>query len=263
VARRIAIEEDPSALAIWARRFAFFAIAVAMLSVLLVRGGFVEAIAGVAVLGAALLLAAIGIVLALASFIVIWIYGNPGFAKALTAMFIGAVLTAYPAFVAARGFALPRLADITTDMTDPPRFEAIARLRSREANPVAYPGPEAALKQREAYPNVTPLDLGVDPDEAYRAALDVITKKKWRIVDLRPPQGGRRDGRIEAVALTTIMGFRDDIVVRVRGRGESARVDIRSASRYGKHDLGSNARRIRNLLEEIEEEAGTQPAAKR
>lgn len=263
MARRIAIEEEPSALAIWARRFAFFAIAVALLAVLLVRGGFVEAISGVAVLGAGLLLAAIGILLALAAFVVIWINGNPGLGKALAALFIGLALTAYPAFVAARGYALPRLADITTDTADPPRFEAIARLRSREANPIAYPGPEAAVKQRTAYPDIAPLDLAVTPDEAYRAALDVITKRKWRIVDVRAPQAGRREGRIEAVALTTIMGFRDDVVVRVRGRGEASRVDVRSASRYGGHDLGSNARRIRSLLEDIEEEAGSQPTPKR
>ena len=44
----------------------------------------------------------------------------------------------------------------------------------------------------------------------------MITKRNWRIVDRAPPQPPRRDGRIEAVARTPIMGFRDDVVVRVR-----------------------------------------------
>jgi len=86
----------------------------------------------------------------------------------------------------------------------------------------------------------------------------VITKRKWRVVDARPPQAGRRDGLIEAVARTPIMGFRDDVVVRVRPAREGARVDIRSASRYGRSDLGANASRIRALIEDIDDAAGAE-----
>ena len=78
-------------------------------------------------------------------------------------------------------------------------------------------------------------------------------KRKWRIVDDRPPQPPRRDGRIEAVARTPIMGFRDDVVVRVRRDDDGARIDVRSASRYGRHDFGTNAARIRSLLEDIDD----------
>jgi hypothetical protein len=31
-------------------------------------------------------------------------------------------------------------------------------------------------------------------------------------------------------------------------------IDARSASRYGKHDLGANASRIRSLLDDVDEE---------
>jgi hypothetical protein len=79
-----------------------------------------------------------------------------------------------------------------------------------------------------------------------------VNKRRWLVLDARSPQPNRRDGRIEAVARTPIMGFRDDIVIRVRGVDESARVDMRSSSRYGTHDLGSNASRIRAFLENLE-----------
>ena len=62
-----------------------------------------------------------------------------------------------------------------------------------------------------------------------------------------------RDGRIEAVARTPILGFRDDVVVRVRADPDGARVDIRSTSRYGRHDFGTNAARVSALAEAIEE----------
>jgi uncharacterized protein (DUF1499 family) len=39
--------------------------------------------------------------------------------------------------------------------------------------------------------------------------------------------------------------------VRVRPRADGARIDVRSASRIGKHDFGQNARRVRAYLEEI------------
>ena len=89
---------------------------------------------------------------------------------------------------------------------------------------------------------------------AYDATLAVITKRKWRIVVERSPQAGRRDGQIEAVARTAIMGFRDDVAVRIRATRDGAVIDVRSASRYGKHDLGANASRIRSLLEDVDEE---------
>src|SRR5207253_1520508 len=64
--------------------------------------------------------------------------------------------------------------------------------------------------------------------------------------------------RIEAVARTPIMGFRDDIVVRIRPAEDGARVDIRSASRYGRHDFGANASRVRSLSEDVDDIAGAE-----
>ena len=60
------------------------------------------------------------------------------------------------------------------------------------------------------------------------------------------------------MARTPIMGFRDDIVVRIRPGPEGARVDIRSASRYGRSDLGANASRVRALVEDIDDVAGSE-----
>jgi uncharacterized protein (DUF1499 family) len=53
------------------------------------------------------------------------------------------------------------------------------------------------------------------------------------------------------VARTPIMGFREDVSIRVTPDGEGSRVDIRSSSRYFESDLGSNAARITSLIEDI------------
>ena len=64
---------------------------------------------------------------------------------------------------------------------------------------------------------------------------------------------------IEATARTPIMGFRDDVVIRVSPTSDGARVDMRSASRYGLYDFGANAARIRSLLEDIDDAVGAAP----
>ena len=71
------------------------------------------------------------------------------------------------------------------------------------------------------------------------------------MIDERAPQPPRRIGRIEAVARTPIMGFREDVSIRVTPDGEGSRVDIRSSSRYFESDLGSNAARITKLIDDI------------
>lgn len=259
--RRLTLEEPPSRLAIWSRRMALFAAAVALLAVILSRGGFVEAVPGFVVLLGALVLAVIGIALALAAFVAIWVYGNPGLGRAVLGLFLGSALVAYPAYLAAQNYNVPSLADVSTDTADPPRFEVIARLRPAGANPIEY-GPQAAQAQRAIYPDIEPHMLAVAPVDAYASALEVVTKRRWRIVDARAPQGSRREGRIEAVALTPIMGFRDDVVIRVRPTAGGSLLDIRSASRYRQRDFGSNARRVRSLIEEIDDEIGSQPATR-
>jgi uncharacterized protein (DUF1499 family) len=251
-------DEPLSRLAIWARRVAVFSIPVVLLAIMIVRSGLLELVPALATFGGALTLAAVAILLAFGAFIVIWREGLRGTGHAVLALAIGTGILAYPAYLATRAYRLPVINDVTTDPIDPPRFEAIARLRSRESNPIAYAGLRAAELQRAAYPDIEPLLVNVTPQQAYDTALAVIARRKWRVVDARPPQAGRRDGLVEAVARTAIMGFRDDIVIRVRPAREGARVDIRSASRYGRSDLGANASRVRALIEDIDDAAGAE-----
>ena len=106
-----------------------------------------------------------------------------------------------------RAYQLPLIYDITTDPIDPPRYEALARVRPRDANPIAYAGLYAAEQQRRPIPDIGPLTVNATPQATYDAAYAVINKRKWRIVDARAPQAARREGRIEAVARTPDHGL--------------------------------------------------------
>jgi uncharacterized protein (DUF1499 family) len=257
MSRRSLHELPMSKTAAWAARIAFFSLAVAALSIIIVRSQLLEIVPALATFGAALVLACVAILFAFAAFVVIWRQGYAGLGRALLALFIGVVLLAYPAYLGVRALRLPAIADISTDISNPPRFDALARQRPRDR--VAYPGPAVAALQRAGYPDIAPLDLEVSSRLAYDAALALVTKRKWAIGDARAPTLARRDGVIEATARSPIMGFRDDVVIRITPMNQGTRVDVRSASRFGTHDLGANASRIRSLLEDIDDAVTSAP----
>jgi uncharacterized protein (DUF1499 family) len=264
--RRRYLEPPRSLLALWARRLAIFSIPVVLLAIVIARAGSFDVQPALVTFGAGLALAVLAILLAIAALVVIWIDGRAGAGSAFAAITISLLLLAYPAYLGTKAYRLPSINDITTDPNDPPRLEAAQRLRTRAANSTAYPGPAVYQKQTAAYPDVAPLSLDVPPQVAYDTAYSVVTKRKWAIVDARPPQANR-EGIIQAVARTPIMGFRDDVVLRVRMAGAGSRIDARSASRYGFHDFGANATRLINLLNDIDDavpaSVATEPAGKK
>jgi hypothetical protein len=248
--RRIA-EEPASRLAIWARRFAGFSLPVVALAIILERSAALEIVPGLATFAGALVMAFIAVLLALASLVGIWRRGIEGLGAAMTALAIGLALLAYPSYLAVKATRLPMIADITTDPIDPPRFEALARLRTGEGtNPAVYAGLYSAELQRQAYPDIETVELDVPAQRAFEATMRLVNKRKWLVIDERAPQP-RSIGRIEAVARTPIMGFREDVSIRVTPDGDGSRVDIRSASRYFESDLGSNAARISKLIDDL------------
>jgi uncharacterized protein (DUF1499 family) len=229
----------------------FSVIAVAV-SILIVRFGFLEMKPALATFFGALGLAGLSILIGLAGFAAIWQNGTRGMARILLAFVIDAVVLAYPAYLTWQYRKLPPIHDITTDPIDPPRFEALGRLRSGDgANTAVYAGLYSAEQQRQAYPDIEPVELEIPVDRAYAIALQLVNKRKWLVIDERAPQPPRRIGRIEAVARTPIMGFREDVSIRVVPDGDDSRVDIRSSSRYFESDLGSNAARVAKLIDDI------------
>ncbi len=157
-------------------------------------------------------------------------------------------------FLGARG--VPTLHEISTDLDSPPPFVAIKAIR--EQNPKLNPSDyvrELDLRgtklnvpdaQRKAFPDIQPVVLAVPPDQAFAAVDKAIADMGWERVATVPAEG-----RIEATDSTRFFGFKDDVVVRVRAEGTGSRVDIRSKSRVGLGDAGTNARRVRALMAKI------------
>jgi uncharacterized protein (DUF1499 family) len=250
-----------SRLATWSWRFALFGLVVAVLSIIVVRTDLLEVAPALVTFGAALMFALLAALLAFLAFVVIWQQGLPGLGRALGGLMLGVMILAYPAYLGYRSLKLPMINDITTDTAHPPPFGKLAALRPPGTD--SYPAKFAAL-QAQAYPDIAPLEFDAPPRITYRETLKLIEKRKWQVVDEMPPVGNR-NGMIEAVAHTLIMGFPDDVVIRVSPTADNgSRVDVRSASRYGMGDFGTNAQRVTALLADIDDavsSARPEPAA--
>ena len=244
--------EPVSSLASWARNLAVFAVVAVVVSVIIVRFDFLEPKPALATFFGWLAISGLSILFGLAGFAAIWQNGSRGMARILLAFLIDGAILAYPAYLALQYRKLPPIYDITTDPIDPPRFDALARLRTGEGNNSAvYAGLYSAEQQRRFYPDIEPIELEISVDRAYAIALQLVNKRKWIVIDDRAPQPPRRIGRIEAVARTPIMGFREDISIRFVPDGDDSRVDIRSASRNFDRDLGSNAARVKKFIDDL------------
>ena len=155
-----------------------------------------------------------------------------------------ALAAAAPLLAMARaGAAAPVLHDITTDTDSPPPFVALQPQRAASENGAAYGGATVATQQKRGYPDLAPLVLALPPERAFARVDAAARAMGWRVVAVAPAEG-----RLEASDTTRWFGFTDDIVVRVKAAPRGSIIDVRSASREGRSDLGVNARRIRAFL---------------
>jgi uncharacterized protein (DUF1499 family) len=170
-----------------------------------------------------------------------------GMVIALVALVVGIAVVYVPWSWRRMARSVPPIHDITTDLENPPEFVAVLPLRADAPNPAEYGGEEIAAQQRAAYPDIRPLVMDLPRERAFQRALDTARDMGWEIV-----AADADAGRIEATDRTFWFGFRDDVVIRVTPLEGRTLVDVRSVSRVGGSDVGTNAQRIRNYLEALE-----------
>ena len=169
-----------------------------------------------------------------------------GLALAATGAIAGLLAYAVPASGLNKARSVPRIHDITTDTATPPAFIAAleARKKSNAQNSAVYAGEAIATQQRKGYPDIKPLTVKEEPARLFDRALALARKSGWDIL-----ASDKDSGRIEATDTTLWFGFKDDIVIRIQADGSGgSRLDIRSVSRVGRSDAGTNAARIRHYI---------------
>lgn len=200
---------------------------------------------GLALFGIAAIMGLLGAVISLIGGILAGTH-RAAYRMAIAGIIIGLVAAGIPWSWSRIAKRVPGIHDITTDTVDPPSFSAVLSLRQNAENPSAYEGRETADRQKMAYPDIQPLVMPLFPETAFDRAVKAAGEMGWNIVFMNA-----REGRIEATATTFWFGFTDDVVVRIMRKKEGSRIDVRSLSRVGVSDMGTNAKRIRTFLEKM------------
>lgn len=213
---------------------------------------------GVSTVGAALVVALVGLVFSL---IVLLLYRKKG--KRIRDLTIMGLVCAL-AYVGFMGYwisvarSVPQIHDITTNLDNPPQFQVL-KLRPDDFADIPgrgepkYAGMDAKERwkvlHRGAYGDLKTVVLQLPVDRAVTLATEVARERGWEIAASKPDEG-----RLEATDTVSLFKFKDDVVVRVQPGpgGLTSEVDVRSVSRVGKSDLGVNAQRIRGFLTDLE-----------
>jgi uncharacterized protein (DUF1499 family) len=127
----------------------------------------------------------------------------------------------------------------------PRLFTAAAKQRGEGSNSLEIDS-DTLAQQAQAYPELKTLVMKAPYDYVYEKAEKTAKTMGWKIY-----RQSYNSGVMEAVDTTSIMNFKDDIVIRIRTNEEGTLVDLRSVSRVGLGDMGANAARINAFLERM------------
>ncbi|MDR4516317.1 MAG: DUF1499 domain-containing protein [Nitrosomonas sp.] len=243
-------KKERSEFARWSFKHACISATLAALAVLGFRFGILNyqvalvILIGGAALGMMAVLSAIVSILAIISAVETKVTGA---LLAITGLILGLAVVA-PVFQTIQaGYSVPRIHDITTDLQNPPAFNAIAAVRTADHNPLDRKTPvQLAELQQIGYPDLGPLIIDKDPAQVFENAVALAKERGWEIV-----AATAENGIIEATDTTRFMGFKDDVVIRISSREGKSIVDMRSVSRIGISDMGANAERIKIFLNDL------------
>ena len=99
------------------------------------------------------------------------------------------------------------------------------------------------------YPELKERAYRIPPNEMLDRVQTAILTLKWKVSMVDP-----RRNRVQAVVATPLLGFEDDLSVTIHALPTaSSRLDIRSASRVGRADLGANTGHIIAFIDMLEQ----------
>ncbi len=259
------LPDDQKGWSRWTVRLALFSAAMTAVAVVSHRIFGMPTPVALNIVAAALALSGVTLLVGIVALQRIWRRGIGGGVATMFGMLVAGGLILWPLAFWPVARSLPRINDVTTDTQSPPQFIALAKARPAWANSAEYPGAVAATAQASAYPDLRSFQIDRPVEEAYELVLAALNSKtmKFKPVSEDPPKGRYgQPGWIEVVDRTLVLGFTDDVVIRVDGDTKTSRIDVRSASRYGSHDLGRNAQRVRRILKEVQAQfEATMPSA--
>ncbi len=270
--RRLNVEEPVSRLAILSTKFAKSAVLLAAVALVAAHAhgalarffavltfrpnSAPDPVVGLLIFLAALALAGVAILLALGAAASMWIKGRLGVGRIIATLALVSLFLPYPAWLVYSAGSPAWLADISTDLDDPPDFLTTPdALAGRGGWTPAPLDPARRQQQADAYPDVKTISLDMEMDEAFRATQEALRQLGWKIVaEIQPGGPNRPEGHIEALTFSPALHLPVAIAIRLRPGEDETRVDVRTAIRYLPDDLGAGATLIGKLGDKLSDE---------
>ncbi|MEX0955367.1 MAG: DUF1499 domain-containing protein [Rhizobiaceae bacterium] len=254
------IERRVSTAARWSRRLALFSATLLLTSGCGHRYGAVDTISLFWLLGIVATLALVAVLLSGLGFLQLWEFGDRGGRNSTKGLLVALLVLAPFAYGAIQALTLPSLTDVSTDLVDPPTFFHACKARHPRMNPLLPFARGQADVQIAYYPEITGRRYPLAMDSTLDITRAVVDQLGWS------PLGPVRTGAfgsvmtLEVAAPSPWVGIVSDATIRLIDEGEAIYVDVRSASRYGLHDLGGNAARINRFFAAVEDEIAARNA---
>lgn len=236
----------PSKSAKWALRIAIFVPVLALLSVFAHRSGSVDTPTFLVLLAVVALFAFVAFLFVVAAFRSLWVNGKRGGRRATWALFAVAIIAAPYLYAVALSITQPDVTDVSTDLINPPVFQAETQLFGENAETVV------AGELLDGYPEITGRRYNATADAILEQVLQLAAERSWLLTARRGRVGADDVLLLEFSRKSKILGMPSEIIARVTDEGETTYLDVRSRSLFVSHDLGSNATIIRELLADID-----------
>jgi len=230
--------------AIWARRFGSLALPLAIIPVFLHRERLITSVDFSIIEMIAMAIAALAMFLAIGAFVRLWITGDQGWSKATTGFFLSLLCLLPLAFLFLLTLRYPAVADVSSDPTNPPGI--VSQVPPSGLAPVE----RAAIET--AFPNARNRTYPIEAAEMFALVRTLVEARGWEPRAQREPQTPLAEGQINAVSMT-LLGWRDEVGIRIEGDPQGSIVAMRSVSLHPGHDLGENGRRIEEFLTALDE----------
>ena len=230
--------------AIWARRFGSLALPLAIIPVLLHREKMVSTNDFQIIEIVAIAVALLALFLALGAFARLWVTGDQGWGKAVVGFVLSLVCLAPVAFLMFEAVRYPPVSDVTTDFARPPGL--VSQVVS------SPPTAEQRAAIELAFPNARDRTYPIEASQMYALISSLAEQRGWEQRARREPQTPLAEGQLNSVSMT-LLGWRDEVAVRVQGDPQGSIVSMRSASLHAGPDFGENGRRIEEFLVALDE----------
>ncbi|MBO6899823.1 MAG: DUF1499 domain-containing protein [Rhizobiaceae bacterium] len=250
----VLLERRVSTVAKWSRRTALFSATLLASTVLGHRSGLIDTISLFWLLGLIVAMALLAILLAVLGYVQLWEFGDRGGRNSTKGLILALIVLMPFCLATYRLLTLPALVDVSSDLSDPPTFHHAIGRRDSSMNTLAYFDRSNAAVQAEAYPEVSGRRFALGLDVALDIVAATTEELGWSTYERARLGGFGGIVTLEVVAPSPWLGLISDVAIRLRDEGDAIYIDLRSASRYGVHDLGGNAAAITRFYAAMETE---------